>query len=379
MSTPELAGKAAGGLFEEAERQLRICNACRYCDGYCAVFTSLERRPRLTAGDLTQLAHLCHDCRNCFYACMYSPPHAFAVNPPQLFSALRRATYDRQRRSLVKAMPPALRGWHGTAAVTVIAALLLLAAAQLSRGTQPPTSVHGSSASPYSVIPYAALVTLVLIASAWSALTMLRMARRHWTEIRGSATRRLGWAVVLQTVADAGQLRYLKGGGAGCAYPDQEPAPARRRFHAAILYGFAALLLSTVSASVAQHLLGAHPPYPIASVPVGLGIAGGASVVLGCSGLLILKARMDTVPADARMTARDYGLLVTLDLLAVTGLLTLALRDTPAYAAVLTAHLSLVVAAILAAPYSKILHAVYRFLSILEDNAERAARQLPAS
>src|SRR3982751_5955294 len=31
-------------LVEEAQRVLAICNACRYCEGYCAVFPALERR-----------------------------------------------------------------------------------------------------------------------------------------------------------------------------------------------------------------------------------------------------------------------------------------------------------------------------------------------
>src|SRR5216683_5026093 len=77
-------------LIEEADRQLTICNACRYCEGYCAVFPALERRTLLSEGDITHLADLCHDCRACFTACMYAPPHEFGVNPPAVLSAVRR-------------------------------------------------------------------------------------------------------------------------------------------------------------------------------------------------------------------------------------------------------------------------------------------------
>src|SRR2546430_1268484 len=40
------AGEGAGeggrlNLFQEAERQLTVCNACRYCEGYCAVIPYL--------------------------------------------------------------------------------------------------------------------------------------------------------------------------------------------------------------------------------------------------------------------------------------------------------------------------------------------------
>ena len=31
-------------LFAEANRQLVICNACRYCEGLCPVFRAIETR-----------------------------------------------------------------------------------------------------------------------------------------------------------------------------------------------------------------------------------------------------------------------------------------------------------------------------------------------
>ena len=33
-------------LLKEADRQLTICNACRYCEGYCAVWPAMELRLR---------------------------------------------------------------------------------------------------------------------------------------------------------------------------------------------------------------------------------------------------------------------------------------------------------------------------------------------
>ncbi len=80
-------------LLQEAERQLTICNACRYCEGYCAVWPAMERRSIFKEADLLYLANLCHDCRDCLYACQYAPPHAFAVNPPRVFAELRTETY----------------------------------------------------------------------------------------------------------------------------------------------------------------------------------------------------------------------------------------------------------------------------------------------
>jgi len=70
-------------LIGEAQRVLAICNACRYCEGYCATFPALERRLEFTESDVHYLANLCHNCGACLYACQYAPPHEFAVSLPQ--------------------------------------------------------------------------------------------------------------------------------------------------------------------------------------------------------------------------------------------------------------------------------------------------------
>ena len=56
-----------------ARREMEVCNACRYCEGFCAVFPAMELRREFFAGDLSYLANLCHNCRGCYYACQYSP------------------------------------------------------------------------------------------------------------------------------------------------------------------------------------------------------------------------------------------------------------------------------------------------------------------
>ena len=76
-------------LLKEAERQMVICNACRYCEGYCAVFPAMELRRSFSGRDLTYLANLCFDCRDCYYACQYAPPHEFAINIPKILAGLR--------------------------------------------------------------------------------------------------------------------------------------------------------------------------------------------------------------------------------------------------------------------------------------------------
>ncbi len=59
----------------DARHEMEICNACRYCEGFCAVFPAMELRREFADGDLSYLANLCHNCQGCFYACQYAPPH----------------------------------------------------------------------------------------------------------------------------------------------------------------------------------------------------------------------------------------------------------------------------------------------------------------
>src|ERR1700757_4044958 len=79
----------APDLLKDGARQMMTANACRYCEGYCAVFPAMEQRRIFTKAGLTYLANLCFDCRDCYYACQYAPPHEFGVNIPKLMGELR--------------------------------------------------------------------------------------------------------------------------------------------------------------------------------------------------------------------------------------------------------------------------------------------------
>jgi citrate/tricarballylate utilization protein len=367
-------------LFAEADRQLTICNACRYCEGYCAVFPALERRTLLGEGDITHLADLCHDCRACFTACMYAPPHEFGVNPPAILSAVRRQNYAAYLPHITRPQwldVPWLSTlwrrvpWLGRRAslavywLAAVAVIVLVAFATAG-------SHSSTSASPYTVIPYPALLVVVLLPCAWSVAIMTRAVVRYWHDTAGSLRGLANPAALRAAVIQAASLRYLRGGGADCSYPTDDPSPARRRLHAFVGYGFLLCVASTVAAGISQDLAGDPPPYPPLSAPVILGVVGGAGMIIGCTGLISLKRRADPARADPEMTAKDYGLLAGLEVLAITGLLTLVLRDSPLFATVLVIHLAAVAVCFAIAPYTKFAHAVYRFLALVHDNAEAA-------
>jgi len=81
-------------LVREGQRVMTVCNACRYCEGYCPVFQAMEERPTFAKGDLAYLANLCHNCGECLYACQYAPPHEFGINVPRTLAAVRLASYE---------------------------------------------------------------------------------------------------------------------------------------------------------------------------------------------------------------------------------------------------------------------------------------------
>lgn len=355
-------------LVDEASRQLNICNACRYCEGFCAVFPALERRNLLTVGDVTQLANLCHDCRACFDACMYAPPHEFGINPPLILSQVRVENY----RDYVwpRTVPRMLRGWTGVALWTVLASVIVLAVALGFSGPARLVASPTGAASPYDVIPYPALLALMLLTAAYSVVLMFVAGRRYWRDV-GGAPDGLPAGAVARAVWDALTLRYLRGGGGDCYYPkDDVPTSSRRILHSLVAYGFGLCLVSTTSAGVLQDFLGVDPPYPWLSVPVITGTLGGIGMVVGCTGLLKEKARASGVTSFAEMTIKDYGLLVSLYFLAISGLATLLTRNTAAFGIVFLIHIASVAATFAAAPYSKFVHLVYRFLALVRDNVE---------
>lgn len=359
-------------LVLDAKRQLDVCNACRYCEGFCAVFPALERGSSLLDGDrISQLANLCHDCRACFDACMYSPPHEFEVNVPAVLSALRVEDYGRYLWP--RRVPRVMRGWLGVFSTAIVAVAVVLIVALIHVGPSGLIAGHEGAAGPYDLIPYPALLVLILLPALY-ALAVLAHAGRTYLRSTGSSVRPVSWPAAAGAVWSALTLRYLRGGGADCYYPrDDRPSPGRRWLHMAVAYGFGLCIVSTVAAGILQDIVGDQPPYPVLSVPVISGLVGGISLLIGCIGAFVLKLLSSAVTSVRQMTIKDYGLISALAFLSLSGLVTLFVRDTPAFGVVFLIHISAVLAAFAMAPYSKFVHVLFRFLALLRDEAERTA------
>lgn len=361
----------ASDTLQEAERVLTICNACRYCEGYCAVFPAMELRRTFTAGDLKYLSNLCHNCRDCYYACQYAPPHDFSLNFPKAMANLRMDTYGEF------AWPKFLAGsFKGNGlAVVVISLMSIIFFATISFSSQGITaifSMHRGPNSFYRIVSYLAMVSPFLLLSVFIVISLWKGAQ-HFLQETGSGAKPLSDKKIhLQAIRDALRLKYLDGGGHGCNYPDDRFSMVRRNLHHFVFYGFLLCLASTTIAAIYDHLFHIPAPYPFLSWPVMLGTIGGIALLVGTGGLLVLKFRMDRLPAADKAFGMDIGFIGLLFGISLTGLILLVLRETAAMGTLLIVHLGLVLAFFITIPYGKFVHALYRYTALVRFAQEQS-------
>lgn len=355
-------------LFQEADRQLTICNSCRYCEGYCPVFRAIETRRDFARGDVQYLANLCHDCRACYYACMYAPPHEFAINIPKILADARIESYRQWSwpnflaRALKNRLVEALLAFIAWAVVVLLSVTVASKARIFTR--------HLGSGAFYQVIPYMAMVIGGMVLFFYGISVWIIGGVRFWSEANNHVPELSSLRTIAGAIADALSLSYLKGGGPGCYYPKDRPSPVRRIYHSLTAWGFLSALVSTSLAAIYQDVFHWLPPFRLTSAPVLFGTAGGVAMIIGTLGLLWFKLRSDDVPAGTLAPGMDYMFLVMLCLTSLSGLCTLVFRTTSAMGGILVVHLGLVAALFITAPYGKFVHLVYRFLALVKYRTE---------
>lgn len=358
--------------MREADRLMTICNACRYCEGLCAVFPAMEMRRTFAAGDLNYLANLCHQCGACYPDCQYAPPHQFDVNIPATLARLRNESYA------AYAWPRALAGLFernglviALAAAASVAAFVIVFVA-----VHDPSVLFSAHAGDfYRLMPHEAMVALFGAVSLYAVAALAFSLSAFWRDINTTDGKRNGPRAGLigfaQAVRDAGELRYLDGGGGGCTTETEQPSPLRRIYHHLTFYGFLLCFASTSVATVYHYGFGWKAPYEILSLPVLLGILGGLGLLVGPAGLFMLSQRRDPKLTDAPRRGMDVAFLAMLFLTSLTGFLLMILRDTGAMGILLSIHLGVVLALFASLPYGKFVHGLYRFLALVKYAAER--------
>ena len=344
----------------EVGRVMQICNACRYCEGFCAVFPAMTRRLEFDKADIHYLANLCHNCGACLHACQYAPPHEFEVNIPKAMAQVRGQTYADY------AWPAALGALYQRNGVTIALSLaagltLFLVLALAMNGTLTASGLGGDF---YKLFPHNLLVSLFAPVFLFAALALGLGVSRFWREVSPGAA---SGEAMAETTGDVLRLKYLDGGhGLGCNNADDAWTLWRRRFHHFTFYGFLLCFAATSVATLYHYLLGWEAPYAYASLPVLLGTAGGLGLVIGPAGLLWLNLRRHPLQGDPAQRPMDRGFIVLLLTTSLSGLALLAWRDTTALPALLAIHLGVVMALFLTLPYGKFAHGIFRSAALLK-------------
>jgi len=346
----------------DGRRQVEICNACRYCEGFCSVFPAITRQRQFTDGDMTQLANLCHNCRGCYYACQYTEPHEFDLNLPRIFADIRADSWEHF------AWPGPFARLFQRSGLAIAAALTLgLAALILALSTLRPESGEGF----YAYLSHSAMVAIFAPAFLLPLAAIGVSLRRYWHAVGGGPIR---ITHIRAALADAARLKDLSGGqGQGCNFENGDRfTNARRHAHQATLYGFLFCFASTASATLLHYLADWPAPYPLLSLPKLLGIPGGLLLTIGALGLAFLKLKADKALDATATWSGDMAFILLLAATGLTGLTLYAATDTALDQTLLALHLGTVLTFFLTTPYSKMAHGFYRLAAMVRDAQRRS-------
>ena len=357
----------------EVARQMQICNACRYCEGFCAVFPAMTRRLEFGKADIHFLANLCHNCGACLHACQYAPPHEFAVNVPQAMAQVRGQTY------VDYAWPPALGALYQRNGLTLALALaaglaLFLVLAVVLQGAGPGALWGAAPAGGfYAIFPHNLLVGLFAPVFLFATLALAMGVRRFWRDVTPATSGAPLSAPATAEAADAVlRLKYLDGGhGEGCHNDDDAYTLARRRYHHLTFYGFMLCFAATSVATLYHYAFGWEAPYALPSLPKLLGVVGGISLMAGTAGLWRLNLRRHPEHGDAAQKPMDRGFIALLFLTSASGLALWLAGGTPALALTLCLHLGAVMALFATLPYGKFAHGIFRTAALLRHAVEK--------
>ena len=360
------AGELAVGMPEsEADRMLQICNACRYCEGFCAVFPAMTRRMEFTPSVVNYLANLCHNCGACLHASQYAPPHEFGINIPRVMAQVRKETY------ITYAWPKSFGALYKRNGISVSMAVSLsiiffLLLSALLNGSLFSGPLNGNF---YAIFSHNTLVLMFGAVFGFSVIAISIGIINFWRSISAGA---ISASAAAEATHDALTLKYLGGGhGDGCNNEDDAFSLWRKRFHHFTFYGFMLCLASTSVATIYHYLFDWHAPYALSSLPVILGTLGGIGLLIGPIGLLYLNLKRNSAHGDASQKPMDRAFILLLLLISASGLLLLAYRDSVAIASLLAVHLGFVMGFFMTMPYGKFAHGIYRVAALLKNSIEK--------
>jgi len=341
-------------IYQDTRRQVEICNACRYCEGFCSVFPGIHRRRDFSDADLTQLANLCHNCRGCYYACQFTPPHEFNINLPRTLAELRQLSWRQY------AWPGYLarlfqRGIMAATTGLVLSLVLFIYLVSIA----PAAGKNGF----YALVSHGLMVSIFLPVFLLPLVSIARGIGKYWRDVDGS---RLRWADLKAALAAAAKMKNLDGGhGDGCNFEQQDAySNSRRYFHQATMWGFLLCFAATSSATILHYLFAMPAPYPVFSLPKLFGLSGGLLLCVGTAGLAWLKTRADRELGAPAEWPAEMAFTLLLFLISASGLMLYLSTGTDWVAFWLPLHLASVMTLFLLTPFSKMAHGFFRLAAL---------------
>lgn len=348
-------------LIQEARRQAEICNACRYCEGYCSVFPALHRQRAFSDESIVQLANICHNCRGCYYACQYTAPHEFDLNLPKALAEVRQDSWEEFAWPQSAARVFQKRGVMVALGAVIGFALLFWAIRAIG-------SAGGEGF--YAALSHNAMVAIFVPAFFFPLVSIAVSLRRYWRTTGGG---RLKFSHIISAFGSAAEMRNLAGGhGDGCNFEDADRfSHARRLAHQAVMYGFLLCFASTASGTVLHYGFGLHAPYGFFSLTKLLGVPGGLLMVIGTLKLAWLKTKADANLGAINAWGGEMGFIALLFLVAASGLILYALGSTAMMPTLLAIHLGAVLAFFLLTPFTKMAHGFYRLTALVREETNK--------
>jgi citrate/tricarballylate utilization protein len=330
----------------------------------------MEMRRAFSDGDLNYLANLCHGCGACYTDCQFSPPHEFNVNVPRTLAIARAESYA------AYAWPRAFSGLFARngLVISIITALSVAAfifgfAAFNDREVL--VGIHTGPGAFYKLMPHDAMAALFGAAFLYALIALAMGVCAFWRDIGEPVGGLADAGSLWQAIKDAGQLRYLDGGGVGCFNADERPNDLRKIFHHFTFYGFALCFAATCVATLYHYLLAREAPYPWWDLPVVLGTLGGIGLLVGPAGLFTEKWKRDPALVDTQRAGMDTAFIAMLFLTGLTGIALVLWRDTAAMGPLLALHLGVVFSLFVTMPYGKFVHGIYRYVALVRYAQER--------
>jgi citrate/tricarballylate utilization protein len=342
-------------IHGEAIRQFNICNACRYCEGYCAVWDDIENKNFFDNSDIDHFANLCHDCRECYNVCPFTEPHEFNLNIPMVLSKVRHETYINNIKPEFMEKPAKHQYylWSFVIALSILSVFTLgymnMNGYMLNRyGLSDITHI-------FPVLQFKIFSTILYI---YVIILWALEGNNYWKSINsGKNKKKVRIHNILLALSDSFGHKYFKGGGAGCNYPEDNSGKFRLIFHPMIFFGFIIDLIAIA-------FYGNLNIYIIIIYMV-----GSLLISIGSIALLFAKFYSNKKLASKQLLTMDYPFTIIMLLTGITGLIFPVFSGYSIFSITFMIHIALISAIFLMAPFGKFIHPVFRFLSLIKYNS----------